>query len=72
MGNWGAHDVDVEPKDDGAFIYEDALIITYLQIGKVLVRFTPKECDGIGLSNSNGKVISSKNVIVIHNIKQST
>jgi hypothetical protein len=72
MGNGGAHDVDVELKDDGAIIYEDALVITYLQIGKVLVRFTPKECDCIGPSNSNGKVISFKNVIVIHNTKRST
>jgi hypothetical protein len=65
MGNGGSHDAYVELKDDGALIYEDALVIAYLQIGKVLVRFPPKECDCIGLSNSNGKVISFRNVIVI-------
>jgi hypothetical protein len=47
MGNGGSHDAYVESKGDGALIYEDALVIAYLQIVKVLVRFTPKECNCI-------------------------
>jgi hypothetical protein len=47
MGNGGAHDANVESKGNGALIYEDALVIAYLQISKVLDRFTPKECDCI-------------------------
>lgn len=47
MGNGGSHDAYVEPKGDGALTYENALVIAYLQIGKVLIRFTPKECDYI-------------------------
>jgi hypothetical protein len=47
MGNGGSHDADVELKGNGDLIYEDALIIAYSQIGKVLVTFTPKECDCI-------------------------
>ncbi len=47
MGNGGSHDAYVEPKGNGALIDENALVIAYLQIGKVLIRFTPKECDCI-------------------------
>jgi hypothetical protein len=47
MGNGGSHDADVEPKGDDASIYEDTLVIAYSQVGKVLVRFSPKECDCI-------------------------
>jgi hypothetical protein len=47
MGNEGSHDAYVEPKGNGALIYENVLVIAYLQIGIVLIRFTPKECDCI-------------------------
>jgi hypothetical protein len=44
MGGGDSHDVDIEQKSDGALnIHVDALVIAYLQMGKISVGLTPKE-----------------------------
>jgi hypothetical protein len=56
------HDVDMELEGNGALdIYDDALVIAYLQTCEILIGLSPKERDRvvIGLINSNGKVIPS-------------
>ncbi len=48
MGNGDYCDVHIEPKGNVALnIHEDASIITYLQVGGILIWFTPKESDHI-------------------------
>jgi len=48
MGNGDFHDVDIEPKGNVALIiHEYAFIIAYLQVGEILIGFTPKESDHI-------------------------
>jgi hypothetical protein len=48
MGNEDYCDVNIELKGNVALnIYEDASIIAYLQIGEILIGFTPKENDHI-------------------------
>jgi hypothetical protein len=48
MGNGDYCDVHIEPKGNVALnIHEDASIITYLQVGEILIWFTPKESDHI-------------------------
>ncbi len=42
MGNEDFRDVDIEPKGNVALI-----IIAYLQVGEILIGFTPKESDHI-------------------------
>jgi len=43
-----SHDVNIELNGDGPLdISKDALVITYMQIGEVVIRLTPKECDGV-------------------------
>jgi len=43
MSNEDSHDVNIEQKGDGALnIHEVAHVITYLQIGEILLRLTPK------------------------------
>jgi len=38
MDDGDLHDVDMELNDNGALdIYDDALIITYLQVGEILI-----------------------------------
>jgi hypothetical protein len=56
------HDVDMELEGNGALdIYDDALVIAYLQTCEILIGLSPKERDRIviGPINSNGKVIPS-------------
>jgi hypothetical protein len=46
MGNGESHDEDIELKGNSALdIHEDALVITYLQVGEVFVGLAPKEQD---------------------------
>jgi hypothetical protein len=41
-------DVGMELKDSGALnIYDDALVIAYLQVGEVPITLTPKERDRV-------------------------
>jgi hypothetical protein len=48
MGNGDSHEVDVELENEGALdIHEDALVITYLQGGEILIGLTPKEHDRV-------------------------
>ncbi len=48
MGNGESHDEDIEVKGNSALdIHEDALVITYLQVGEVFVGLTPKEQDHV-------------------------
>ncbi len=48
MGNGDYCDVNIEPKGNVALnIHEDAFIIAYLQVGEILIGFTPKESDHI-------------------------
>jgi hypothetical protein len=48
MGNGDFHEVDMELQSKGVInIHEDALVITYLQGGKFLIRLIPKECDHV-------------------------
>jgi hypothetical protein len=43
-----SHDVDIEPKGDGAFnVHDDAHVIAYLQTCEILSGLTPKECDWV-------------------------
>ncbi len=43
-----SHNVDMELKGNGALkIYDDALVIAYLQVGEVLIGLTPKEWDHV-------------------------
>jgi hypothetical protein len=43
-GWWGFQDEDLEPKGNGAQdIHDNSLVITYLEVGEVLVGLTPKE-----------------------------
>jgi hypothetical protein len=43
-----SHDVNIESNGDGPLdISKYVLIITYMQIGEVLIRLTSKECDGV-------------------------
>ncbi len=43
-GQWGFQDEDLEPKGNGAQdIHDNSLVITYLQVGEVLVGLTSKE-----------------------------
>jgi hypothetical protein len=40
------HDVDMELEGNGALdIYDDAIVIAYLQAGEILIGLTPKERD---------------------------
>jgi hypothetical protein len=40
------HDVDMESEGNGALdIYDDALVIAYLQVGEIPIGLTPKERD---------------------------
>jgi hypothetical protein len=42
------HDVNMESNGNGALdIYDDALVIAYLQAKEVLIRLTPKEKDHV-------------------------
>jgi hypothetical protein len=42
------HDVDMESKGNGALdIYDDALIIAYLQVGEIPIGLLPKEGDHV-------------------------
>jgi hypothetical protein len=42
------HDVDMESEGNGALdIYDDALVIAYLQVGEVPIGLTPKERDHV-------------------------
>jgi hypothetical protein len=44
MGNGESQYEDIEFKRNGALdIHEDALVITYLQVGEVSIGLTPKE-----------------------------
>jgi len=46
MDDGDPHDVDMESKGSGAlYIYDDALVNTYLQVGEVPIGLTPKEKD---------------------------
>jgi hypothetical protein len=48
MGNGDSHEVDMELESKGVLdIHEDALAITYLQGGEVLIGLAPKECDHV-------------------------
>jgi hypothetical protein len=45
MGDGDSHDVDIELDGDGALnTYDDAHVITYMQVGEVLGGLTSKEC----------------------------
>jgi hypothetical protein len=48
MNDGDPHDVDMESKGNGALdIYDDALVIAYLQANEVLIGLTPKERDHV-------------------------
>ncbi len=60
MDDGDPHDVDMELEGNGAVdIYDDALIIAYLQIGEIPIEITPKERDHVVHRTkwSSGKVI---------------
>jgi len=43
-----SHDVNIESNGDGPLdIFKDAIVITYMQIGEVVIQLTPKECEGV-------------------------
>ncbi len=44
MDDGDPHDVHMELEGNGALdIYDDALVIAYLQVGEILIGLTPKE-----------------------------
>ncbi len=44
MGNEDSHDLEIELEGDGVLdIYENALVIAYLQASEILIGLTPKE-----------------------------
>jgi hypothetical protein len=46
MDDGDPHDVDMELEGNCALdIFDDALVIAYLQVGEVLIKLTPKERD---------------------------
>jgi hypothetical protein len=48
MDDGDPHDVDMESKGNGALdIYDDALVIAYLQASKIPIGLTPKENDHV-------------------------
>ncbi len=48
MDDGDPHDVDMELEGNGALdIYDDALVIAYLQVGEIPIRLTPKERDRV-------------------------
>jgi hypothetical protein len=52
------HDVDMELEGNGALdIYDDALVIAYLQAVKILIGLTPKERDCVVHKAKWGKTI---------------
>ncbi len=62
MDDGDPHDVDTKLEGNGALdIYDDALIIAYLQAWEILIGLTPEERDCVvrRANGSNGKVIPS-------------
>lgn len=48
MGNGKSSDANIESEGDGALdIHQNAYIIAYLQVCKILVGLTSKECDRV-------------------------
>jgi len=48
MDDGDPHDVDMELEGNGALdIYDDALVIAYLQVGEIPIGLTPKERDHV-------------------------
>ncbi len=46
MDDGEPHDVDMESNSNGALdIYDDAPVITYLQVREIIIWLTPKERD---------------------------
>jgi hypothetical protein len=46
MGNEDSHDLEIELEGDGVLdIYENALVIAYLQASEIFIELTPKEHD---------------------------
>ncbi len=48
MGNEDSHDLEIELEGDGVLdIYENALVIAYLQASEIFIELTPKEHDQV-------------------------
>ncbi len=48
MGNKDSHDLEIELEGDGVLdIYENALVIAYLQASGIFIELTPKEHDQV-------------------------
>jgi len=48
MGNENSHDLEIEHEGDGVLdIYENALVIAYLQASEIFIELIPKEHDQV-------------------------